>query len=72
MCSECGWEDALDRACDLRDRAEELPERAEDFSSSVWDVLNDIAIWIEDNEHVTDAQKVALDNIAGGIAKWER
>ena len=72
MCNDCDWENALEQANDLIERAGDLPERASDFAESVQETLEGIASWIAENEHVTDAQQTALDNIEGGIEKWKR
>ena len=72
MCNDCEWETALEHAEDLIVRAEDLPERAADFAESIQETLKGIAAWVEENEHVTDAQQTALDNIEGGVEKWER
>jgi len=49
---------------------EELQDRAFDFGASVEEKVYDIAEWIEENEHVTDAQLNALENMHGGVARW--
>jgi hypothetical protein len=72
MCETCDWEGALELAEEIQDEAEELPERAEDFASSVTETATDMATWIEENEHVTEAQETALENMRAGITKWQR
>ena len=54
MCKSCDWEsyiDDIDNALDDEDY-----EFAEDS-------LSGIKSWVEENEHITPAQKQAIDNI---------
>jgi hypothetical protein len=52
-------------------KVNDLPEAAEDFAASVEEKTNGILEWIEENDHVTDAQIKALDNMADGVERWE-
>lgn len=54
MCLSCGWEDVL----------EELEELLED-DEYLWaeDTLLGIGEWVEENEHVTQRQRRAIENI---------
>lgn len=54
MCLSCGWEDVL----------EELEELLED-DEYLWaeDTLTGIGEWVEENEHVTQRQRRAIENI---------
>jgi hypothetical protein len=62
----------LDDIDDAIASAEDLPERAEDFADGVLEKLRSIRQWVVDNDHVTEAQERAVQNMAGGIARWER
>jgi hypothetical protein len=64
------WKAALERCCEITRMVEELQDRAFDFGASVEEKVYDIAEWIEENEHVTDAQLNALENMHGGVARW--
>lgn len=70
MCDHCDWQSALDEIDGALESVGELPERAEDFADSVRDRLLSIQVWIEGNEHVTDDQWSAIENMAAGIARW--
>lgn len=70
MCDHCDYESWLDEIHDAVEEAETLPERAEDFAASVVEKLEDIAAWVEDNEHITEAQQTAVENMRAGIEKW--
>lgn len=54
MCAMCNWEEVLDMA-------EEMLE--EDKFRFAEKTLKGIADWVSDNEHVTDAQENAVNNI---------
>lgn len=72
MCKTCDWEGcigAIDAA--LSDLAG-LPEAAADFSGSVEEKLESIRAWVEEHEHVTEAQETAVANMANGIQGWMR
>jgi hypothetical protein len=72
MCDTCEWEAYLDTIQEAIDDAANLPQKAEDFAASVTEKLEDIQQWVEDNEHITEAQAEAVDNMAEGIGKWRR
>lgn len=72
MCDACGWEDYIqEMEASLSDLAG-LPDQAADFAASVEEKLVDTKCWVEDNEHITDAQATAVDNMIAGIQKWMR
>jgi len=54
MCNDCEWLDYIDLADDM------LLDEEYDFAS---DTIEGIKDWIKENEHVTDNQKNALQNI---------
>ena len=56
MCDECNWSDGLDRIKDL------LSNPKYQFAS---DTLEGIADWVSENEHITENQIHAIDNIEG-------
>ena len=64
------WEEALDRIDELHGLIDELPEVAEDFAHSVLDSSASMARWIEDNERVTQAQFVTIENWVRGVEAW--
>lgn len=70
MCDNCDWESAVKNCDELLSRIEELPERGDDFASNCQGTVEGIQIWIEDNEHITDAQEVALENIDHALERW--
>lgn len=65
-----GWEEAIEQCEAILLSVDDLPERAEDFGISIAEKVNDIKAWIEKNEHVTEAQQEALDNMESGVARW--
>ena len=67
MCGSCGWEDYLEEIAATFDAATDLPDRAADFADSVTEKLEGIAAWVEEHEHVTEAQKTAVANMAVGV-----
>lgn len=54
MCAECKWQAVLDDIDDLI---------TEDRYQFALDTLEGICEWVTDNEHVTDGQKIAIENI---------
>ena len=72
MCDDCEWEDALNLVAEIESEADDVPERGEDFATSVVEKAKDIGSTIEENEHVTDAQQDALDNMMSGLQRWTR
>lgn len=56
MCEECNWETHLDSAEEMMDNP--------DFAFAN-DTVSGIYQWIFENEHVTEAQITALENICG-------
>lgn len=55
MCDDCEWVDQLDAIDDL------LEDERYEFAQ---DTLEGIREWVEENEHITDGQKKAINNIA--------
>jgi hypothetical protein len=70
MCDECCWEDFIPEIEAALSDVEELPEAAADFAVSVEEKLSGIQFWIQENEHITDAQAHAVKNMMLGIQKW--
>lgn len=64
------WVRWANRAHDAADRCDEIPERGEDFAESVQAKLESIIETIERTEHVTPAQKQAIENMEHGIERW--
>lgn len=60
MCSRCDWEDVLERIEEM------LGDSDYDFAR---DTLEGIREWVEDEEHVTERQKTAVDNIYESVAR---
>lgn len=58
MCNRCNWESSLDLSEELMNDS--------DYEFAI-DTVENIHDWIEENEHVTDAQQEALSNIYGSI-----
>jgi hypothetical protein len=54
MCSSCEWELAADQANEMLD---------DDSLEFAYSTIEGIRNWIEQSEHVTEAQQSALDNI---------
>lgn len=72
MCEDCEWEEALELVEQIEAEADDVPERGEDFAASVVEKSKDIGTTIEVNEHVSDAQRTALDNMLAGLQRWTR
>ncbi len=70
--SDSEWRDRLDQCQEILDLLDDLPERADDFVQSAGEKVRDIAKWIEKEEHVTEGQCRALDNIQAGAERWQR
>ena len=54
MCQTCDWEEELDRISGL------VEDGRYDFAL---ETLEGILRWVEDQEHVTQKQRMAIDNI---------
>ena len=63
-------EAALEYCNELLELLEELPDAAADFVDGVSERVTSMLEWIEDNEHVTENQIVALENMRRGADKW--
>lgn len=70
MCADCSWPLYLQTAQAASAAADDIPERGEDFAAGVQATLNDIADWIGENEHITEPQIEAIENMRAGINKW--
>ena len=72
------WEEAVVEIAEIRETltrlVEDRPEGSvlEQFADGVLETLESMAVWIEANSRVTTAQLAAIENIAAGVAKWER
>lgn len=64
-------EDAKVLADLILSKVNDLPEAAEEFAASIEEKTSGILEWIEENDHVTDAQIDALDSMAAGVERWE-
>lgn len=62
--------EGLDLCKSLLEKVDELPERAEEFADSVRDKTENIQQWMEENDHATDAQITALENMESGVDRW--
>lgn len=62
--------EALDICKEISNMVEQLPEQAEDFGQSVESKMLSIRDWIEKNDHATDKQVNALENMHAGLKKW--
>ena len=58
MCANCGWKDVLEEI-------EKLLESGD--AEFARDTMEGIAEWVEDNEHVTDGQRLAVSNIGASV-----
>ena len=58
MCKKCGWEEVLDQTKDMLEN---------DQFKFAFETIEGIREWVEDNAHVTEKQKAALDNIQGSV-----
>jgi len=65
-------EEALELGQEILDALEDLPDAAEDFASSVQEKVEGIMAWINENQHVTENQSAALENMMAGVEKWQR
>lgn len=72
MCDSCDYKTTLGHIKQAVEDASELPEKAEAFVESVTEKLTSIAEWIDENKHVTDAQKEAVENMWGGVERWQQ
>lgn len=72
MCDRCEWEEWLERIREATDDASGLPDQADDFADSVTEKLEDIQAWVEEFEHITEAQAMAVENMEAGIGKWAK
>jgi hypothetical protein len=66
------WEEAVELCTEIISALEDLPEAAEEFAESVEEKVISIREWIESNQHVTENQLIALQNMKDGVQKWFR
>ena len=52
--------------------ADDIPDAGARFAESVIETLSGIAETINENERVTDNQRMAIKNIQKGIRKWTK
>ena len=64
--------DAFDLATGILADLEDLPEKAEEFVESVGEKVRSMRSYIEDNDRVTAPMLKALQNIRGGVDRWQR
>jgi hypothetical protein len=64
------WKRALKLCHEIELACEQVPEAGEDFASSVLEKTTSIADWIEHQEHVTEDQLEALQNMREGLEAW--
>ena len=57
MCENCGWADAIDKIDDM------LNDKKYTYAN---DFMTSVKAWVEKNEHITDKQKNALNNVVKG------
>jgi hypothetical protein len=75
MCEDCNWSDAAERITEMLDKCKDIDmERASqdgvDFVDSAKDTLASIGQWAEENEHITDKQSTAVNNLINGLEGW--
>ena len=58
MCENCEWEEELDRATKM------IEQGQFDFALETLEGIKD---WVQENEHITDRQSTALDNIERSV-----
>jgi hypothetical protein len=68
--SELEWDEALELCDEIEEMLQDLPDRAAAFAQSVGEKIEDMGRWIEENEHVTQNQIDALQNMKSGCEKW--
>lgn len=54
MCQHCNWDEWFEAINEMKDLGE---------FEWAFDTLDGIAEWVENNEHITDKQKEAVENI---------
>jgi hypothetical protein len=64
------WEDALELCESILSDLEELPNHAFRFYEGIKGKVLSIQDWVEENEHITDKQAQALENMHEGVRKW--
>ena len=70
MCDICGWQRALEDIESALEDAEGIPDEGEEFANGVRENLESIHAWVEEQNHVTPAQVVAIGNMSQGIGRW--
>lgn len=65
-------EETVAIADEILERVPELPERAADFAESVDEKAASIKQTIQNSNHVTPAQRRALENMLSGVKRWIR
>lgn len=72
MCAECYYVGFIAQCRGILLDVEELPERAEEFAASVTEKITSMQTFAEINQHVTDKQREAAENMAAGVKRWLR
>ena len=79
MIEEGDHEAALEKCQAIEDAIEEIlmfnthsRDDMIDFLDSVGDKVADMRTWITDNEHVTQNQINALENMHDGVVAWQK
>jgi hypothetical protein len=70
MCEVCGWQAALENIESALEDIDGIPEEGEEFGALVRENLESIRAWVEEQNHVTPAQVVAIGNMSQGIGRW--
>lgn len=64
------YEEALGICEQILDLTDDIPEAGQSFADSVREKTEGIQYWIEENEHCTEAQGSALENMLAGVERW--
>ena len=70
MCDGRDSDAALELVDRIANLVDDLPERAEEFGEGVMERAQDIGYWISSNQHVTERQMEALQNMLVGMKRW--
>ena len=72
MCADCDWQGFIMECTAVLLDVEELPERAEEFADSVTEKVTSMQTFAEINQHVTDQQREAAENMGAAVKRWLR
>jgi hypothetical protein len=70
MCVSCNWKTAVEWCDRILEDVENMPSRAEEFGESVSEKVSLIQEWVEENEHITDGQRDALERMEASVRRW--